>query len=144
MNPENGIPDSGIPDNGIVADHLNGRRSPGLQKHSVAGYSRSWQRYRRLRKRLLLLGIVFIFGPWVFKLGIEPAFGRIAASFYFVLLVGCIIWMLWANAQLEAFPCPRCGNEFAGGHGFWSMNWGVWARKCQHCDLKKFASDSTE
>jgi hypothetical protein len=105
-------------------------------------YTEDWAEYRRLPRRFFYI--------W---LGYVPAMFVVAEVVYFLFhtyvpaFVAAFAWMIWffvAAAEVAQFSCPRCGECFCKGPGFWSINWWLLAQKCQNCGLKKFAQSDLE
>ena len=105
-------------------------------------YSEDWREFRRLRRNLSLV--------WAFY---TPALVILALVSYrlfrsyipaFVAAVGWMLWFAIANAKFAQFSCPRCGKYFAGGPGLWELKMWLFARKCQHCGLEKFAGSNDD
>jgi hypothetical protein len=99
-------------------------------------YADGWREYRRLRRNLVLVwlgyvpvvGVLAEVGFWLFG-SFVPGF--ICAGAY------CLVF-IFSFVQWGQFSCPRCGESFAS-RGF--VHLGPFARKCMHCDLRKWQCD---
>ena len=97
-------------------------------------YREQWKEYRRRRN---LMAAVF--------LGYVPiglAFGVMTRRVYNSSVPSLIVALVWLGLFLATFyrsvfwPCPRCGQAFAGS---WYWNTGFLAKVCRHCGLEKYA-----
>lgn len=103
----------------------------------MSEYEAEWKEYRHLRQNLILVWMLYVPCVGLFALLCNLLFHSLGPAFAFALL-----WMIWfvvAGARLEQFKCPRCGNRFDKGPGFFAVRTWIFARKCPHCGLKKFA-----
>jgi hypothetical protein len=102
-------------------------------------YAAAWRDYR---KRAIIFWVIFLSylpGVGVIFLMIGPSL----AAWTGIKLdnVGLMIALCWmiafaiAGFRLSLFRCPRCGNSFSWGS--WHTN--IFARKCLHCGLPKWA-----
>jgi Zn ribbon nucleic-acid-binding protein len=101
-------------------------------------YSEAWSDYRKLRNQALIVSLGFLPGLITLRWLIASVFSQGIGTYLFVLLV--IVWILGifaAGARLQAWNCPRCGEPFAWK---WWYNKGIFARKCAHCGLPKYAN----
>jgi hypothetical protein len=101
-------------------------------------YAAHWAEYRRLRRD--------IFFVWIFYVPCVGLIAWLGDHFFHTFVPGFLsagawaIWFLITNGRFSQFSCPRCGDAFEGGPGPWRLRLWIFARKCQHCGLKKFAS----
>ena len=107
---------------------------------TICDYTEEWQEYRRLRRKMFLVWLSYV-----------PAVGAIALISNALLhtavppTIAAFIWMIWfimACGEFSGFSCPRCGAAFAC-KGMWHVRYGIFARKCQSCGLKKYSGDSS-
>jgi hypothetical protein len=101
-------------------------------------YQADWQQYRRLRRKLLLVWLLYVPGVGLFASASDYLFHTLAPAFAVAMI--WMIWFLFANGSFEQFSCPRCRNRFDKGDGAFAARMWLFARKCQHCGLKKFAA----
>jgi hypothetical protein len=115
--------------NGVAnEDHSRNRMS----------YAEDWNVYRHLIRRFVSI--------WLFYIPVVGSVAWVCQRFFHTFVPAFVValaWMLWfalAAAEIGQFSCPRCGAYFAGGPGIWCVKWWVFARRCSHCGLRKFAN----
>lgn len=105
--------------------------------HRVTSLPDSWKDYRHRARAF-----------WASALGLFPAFLLVSWLLNFItqadvlyLLVGLGLFALlfWTNFRVMNFPCPRCGQPFFHGAGYFNG----FARKCVNCKLPKWAEPTT-
>jgi predicted RNA-binding Zn-ribbon protein involved in translation (DUF1610 family) len=84
---------------------------------------------------LYRLALVAIFG-----VGVVCALLQLSARSSLFLAAEAIAFTLYviAGSELRHFRCPRCGEEFIWGLGFFSISF---QSHCQHCSLPKYPKD---
>ena len=93
-----------------------------------------WKEYRRCRRQFFLV--------WLAGVPVVGCITWIGQSIVHTLVPGRITAILWlvlfllTGGRLQMFPCPRCGETFS--RKGW-VQYSIFARKCLHCGLKKFA-----
>jgi Zn ribbon nucleic-acid-binding protein len=100
-------------------------------------YRQNWQRYRKLRLLFFLIWVGYIPVVYLFSLLVSNVLG-VSSTVPIFVFAG--LWMLLfaiTGFRLSAWRCPRCGKWFAAT---WWYNKSLFARKCVHCGLPKFAS----
>lgn len=96
-------------------------------------YEEEWKEYRALRLQLIGVLLGYIPAVGLFTL-IEQQF----ASSFVPCMIFAVFWLLLfliAGVRYNMFTCPRCGETFAGR---WWYTLSYFARRCQHCGLRKF------
>src|ERR1700751_3969031 len=102
----------------------------------MSEYKAEWEEYRRLRRTLLFVWLLYVPCVGLFALVCNLLFHTFVPVAVFAIL--WTIWFAFSTVSLEQFSCPRCGNRFDKGPGFFAPRTWLFARKCQHCGLKKF------
>jgi hypothetical protein len=105
-------------------------------------YAKDWEEYRRLRRNIFLIWLLYIPAVGAFGLIVDYLFKTFAPAFILALAWG--LWFIIANFSFAQFSCPRCGQYFAGGPGKWRVPLWIFTRKCRYCGLKKFADYTSE
>jgi hypothetical protein len=98
-------------------------------------YEAQWTEYRRRRRVFWLIFVTYI--PGVFLIGVP--LGNIFNS-ETPAVVTALMWMAAfaiAGWRTTYWRCPRCRKRF---FATWYVN--QFARKCVHCGLKKWATES--
>jgi hypothetical protein len=102
-------------------------------------YAEHWRGYKRIRNQYLLLlacfPVVIVIGGWV-----DHLFQTLTSQVLFVFGGAWTMVCLVAGFRLNAWRCPRCGKWFSCK---WWYGLGVFARKCVHCGLPKYANSAT-
>jgi hypothetical protein len=102
----------------------------------MADYSESWQEYRKRRNLLLFafFGYMPIAGFLAFLT--TKVFNSETAAL--VVLGSWLVFYGVAGIRFQMFRCPRCGRWFFAK--WWYHN--IFARRCVHCGLPKYADPS--
>jgi hypothetical protein len=103
-------------------------------------YSQEWAELRKLRKRMLILGLALVAA----LMSVHPVgflADRVSAVFgfgWFAVCVVLILRLVFTIGENTYWPCPRCGESFHRLSGpFW--NWvNPFARGCLNCGLPKW------
>jgi hypothetical protein len=100
-------------------------------------YDTAWQEYRKRRNIGWLIFLGYVPGVMLVVMLTSPLVhsfvpGFVAAG---VWMVGAVVW---GNYTIR-WKCPRCQRPFFAT--WWHYN--SFARKCVHCGLHKWSSDST-
>jgi hypothetical protein len=107
-----------------------------------SGYADDWKEYRRVRKKFVLVWLGFVPAVGAFALTVNLLFHTFIPAFIFG--VAWMIWFVAASVEFGQFACPSCGKIFCRKEGLFRLNWGLIARKCQNCGLRKFAQSREE
>jgi Zn ribbon nucleic-acid-binding protein len=99
--------------------------------------SAKWTHYKKVRNLYLIIVISFL--PLAF-VALELARPHIVVVFT-LFAVPYFLAMLIAGYRFTLWRCPRCGNTFTD---WWRLNKGIFARRCVHCGLAKYASSNPE
>src|SRR4051812_42380791 len=105
-------------------------------------YARSWNEYRRRRRNLFIAITVLLPAIGLLAFAGTKSSETSTAAFAFVVMVA--VWIAITARSYSRFPCPRCGEFFAGSRDAWSRKGCFLRRKCTHCDLQRFASDDLQ
>ena len=104
---------------------------------SIVDYRENWREYRRTRNLFFLVWAGYVPATLAFAILVWKVFRTFVPGFVFAGL--WIVLFVMVGGRVSRWPCPRCGECFAGT---WWYNLGFFARKCVHCGLSKFASDT--
>jgi predicted RNA-binding Zn-ribbon protein involved in translation (DUF1610 family) len=114
----------------------------GISAVGPSDYAEDWKEYRRLRRKFLLIWLGFVPAVGTFAFTVNLLLRTFVPGFIFA--VAWMIWFATASVEIGQFACPRCGKVFCRKERLLSVNWGLVARKCQNCGLRKFSQSSTE
>ena len=108
----------------------------------MSKYVRQWQDYRRRRNLFLFayigwlpLAVVFILVA-ILLFGDKPHYDKPVGA------IAICCWMaffVFASMRFSGFRCPRCGNKFFIQRRLMFSSYSMFATKCVHCDLPKYA-----
>jgi predicted membrane channel-forming protein YqfA (hemolysin III family) len=98
-------------------------------------YQEHWRRYKKLRNVFFFLFLGYVPVVAAFTVLVSMPLRAFTPSFVFAVI--WIVMLLVVGNRLSAWRCPRCGQWFAAK---WWYNKGLFARKCVHCGLPKFAA----
>jgi hypothetical protein len=108
-------------------------------------YSAAWRHYRRWSRAFWIVFVFFL--PVFALLGSLRSIRDNGA----VIFGGALLWMLafaLIGYQKSSFLCPRCGELFFRkfDNRRWRMDWqhNPFARRCMHCNLRKWANNGYE
>jgi hypothetical protein len=103
-----------------------------------------WEDHRRLRRNFLwtfwyLLAIDVVFLGLDVKLGFTSKY---YLQYRLVAIAGWVVPMIFQADKLISWPCPRCGEPFAGGTVLLRAIsfWNPLPLECAHCGLSKYAT----
>ena len=102
----------------------------------MADYTESWQEYRKRRKLLLFAFLAYM--PVVALIGFVTTWLFKSTTPVFVAAFSWMAFYLVAGIRFQRFKCPRCGKWLFAK--WWYHN--MFARRCVHCALPKYADPS--
>ena len=108
----------------------------------MGDYTTDWARYRRLRSKIFIVWLLFV--PVVYAFAAITLFLFRTSTPALIFAAAWAIWFIAVNAEFVSLSCPRCGKTFAVSPGLWHFNWWIFARKCAHCGLAKYAESSND
>lgn len=104
----------------------------------MSNFAESWRQYHKRRNLLLLAFFGFLPVVVLVELFAYDVFGNDTPAF--VAAVGWMAFFAVAGIRFLTFRCPRCGKWFFSKGWYHSM----FARRCLHCSLLKYASAEHE
>jgi hypothetical protein len=99
----------------------------------MSGYQLEWQEYRRRRNQFFL-----VFASYV---PVCSAVAFVSMKLFHTFTPGFVVACFWmglfvlTGCRVQLWPCPRCGKWFSSTGWY---TYGLFARKCVHCGLRKF------
>jgi hypothetical protein len=106
----------------------------------MSDYAGAWQTYRKNRNLFFAVALSIVLLPVLFE-GLSRVlrnqnvlgqiFGWLGLVWFFATLI--------LAYRAEYFLCPRCGKRFSSK--WWYHRGMVFARKCAHCGLAKYANN---
>ena len=106
----------------------------------MADYHQRWLEYRRLRNQVVFATLSIFPLALIFSL-IGDLIPKAQFAMYLAsaLVVGWLGTAYITGARANVFLCPRCGEKFA--QQWWYRGSVVFARRCAHCGLPKYANE---
>ena len=105
----------------------------------MTDYSQAWDRYRSRRNRFIIVACSIVPGLVLLRvmdwLVPNVAVSSVASA---VLVLGWFFGTIITSYQAQYCPCPRCGKQFSSTG--WYHKGMVFARRCAHCGLPKYAN----
>lgn len=109
-------------------------------------YSPAWRRYRRWARAFWIVALSYLPGVALIDRMVRSTHGNAANTVTFYVALAWLVATLVTGYCKGNFTCPRCGESYFAIwlQGRWRQ--GVWsnifARRCLHCGLPKWAPDN--